>query len=300
MSLVSDPVSRSWARARRRVRRFVLAAGLAIVWMTAVHGCANRGMEESGDAGDLTGASGGAAGHATGGQVGGAAGSRATGGAAGGSSGGGGAGGAAGAGPASGGGAGTGAAGRAGAGGGATGGAAGIIGTGGRAGAGRYGRPSGCARKRWPGRKRRCGGSRRDRRDGRRGGWQRRRGRERRPGRRSWRRRSRGGRRGGAGQGAPCAGLCANPVVFTAVMYQSGNLGTNATCHQTTAAVQGLECGNFVTPRHLTVNGQAFPCTGTGMPLPAPVNGGYCIQTTAGDYSFAYFGTLLNARTLPR
>jgi hypothetical protein len=96
---------------------------------------------------------------------------------------------------------------------------------------------------------------------------------------------------GAGGQGGPCAGLCANPVVFTTVMYQSNGLGTNATCHQTTAAVQGLECGNLVAPRQLTVNGQPFSCTGTGMPLPAALNGGYCIQTTAGNYSFAYFGT---------
>ncbi|HSS38443.1 MAG TPA: peptidase, partial [Polyangia bacterium] len=70
-----------------------------------------------------------------------------------------------------------------------------------------------------------------------------------------------------------------------------GALGTNATCHQTTAAVQGIECGNFVAPRQLTANGQTITCTGNGMALPPPVNGGYCIQTTAGTYSFAYFGT---------
>ncbi|HVY39331.1 MAG TPA: hypothetical protein VHM31_15410, partial [Polyangia bacterium] len=97
---------------------------------------------------------------------------------------------------------------------------------------------------------------------------------------------------GAAGQGGPCAGLCTNPVMFTALMYQSGDLGTNATCHQTTTDLNGIVCGNFVAPRRLTVNGATIACTGTGTSaLPATVNGGYCIQTTAGNYSFAYFGT---------
>ncbi|MES1208156.1 MAG: hypothetical protein ABUS79_19650, partial [Pseudomonadota bacterium] len=103
--------------------------------------------------------------------------------------------------------------------------------------------------------------------------------------------RAAGGAGGTAGQPGPCAGLCANPVVFTAVRYLANDLGTNATCHETTAAVQGIECGNLVAPRRLTVNAQTIACTGTGVVLPAPMNGGYCIQTTAGDYAFAYFGT---------
>jgi hypothetical protein len=108
-----------------------------------------------------------------------------------------------------------------------------------------------------------------------------------------------GGTTGGAGQGGagggapgPCAGLCSNPVVFSTAGYQSGDLGTKVTCHQTTSDIQGIACGNFVTPRTLTVNGKPIPCTGTGTSaLPAKISGGYCIQATAGDYSFAYFGT---------
>ncbi|MEP6653811.1 MAG: hypothetical protein ABJA82_10650 [Myxococcales bacterium] len=68
-----------------------------------------------------------------------------------------------------------------------------------------------------------------------------------------------------------------------------GNLGTAATCHQIIGKIQGVICGNFVAPRTLTVNGAANPCTGGA--LPAPRYGGYCIQATAGQASYAYFTT---------
>ena len=278
MSLVSNPRfpfqgRPTRAAPRQKICRGGWAGGFVDV---GVHGCANRGMENSDDAGNPTGASGGAAGHATGGQAG-----------------------AAGPGEPA-------AAARAALPAAATGGS-GPGGAAGRRSVDRR-RPSGRGRRRWRGRGSggRAGAPGRARwwpsgraRDGGRGGGgagaaaqpgRPRRGRKAaapaRPGAvgRAVRRAAvvvpPGARAAPPGPGGPCAGLCVNPVVFTAVMYQSGDLGTNATCHQTTAAVQGLECGNFVAPRQLTVNGQTFSCTGTGMPLPAAVNGGYCIQAT--------------------
>jgi subtilisin family serine protease len=92
-------------------------------------------------------------------------------------------------------------------------------------------------------------------------------------------------------QSAPCAGLCNNPVNFTInSSFQSGNLGTGAVCYQTTSPVHGGICGNFVSPRVLRVNGVQEPCNNTNWSsLPLPRDGGYCVQTTAGNYSWASF-----------
>jgi hypothetical protein len=92
-----------------------------------------------------------------------------------------------------------------------------------------------------------------------------------------------------AGTG-PCANLCSNPVNFTiSGSFQSGNLGTGAVCYQTTSVVHGGNCGNFVSPRTLKVNGTTEPCTGANWSsVPAARNGGYCIQTTAGNQPWAY------------
>ncbi|MEP6652078.1 MAG: hypothetical protein ABJA82_01900 [Myxococcales bacterium] len=70
-----------------------------------------------------------------------------------------------------------------------------------------------------------------------------------------------------------------------------GNLGTAATCHQIIGKIQAIICGNFVAPRTLTVNGTPNPCTGSGIPVPTPRNGGYCIQATPGQVAYAYFST---------
>ena len=92
--------------------------------------------------------------------------------------------------------------------------------------------------------------------------------------------------------GAPCSAFCQNPVVFTSSNYQSGNLGSNATCHQTNASLNGGNCGNFVAPRSLSVNGTVMSCNnGNWSSLPPKVNGGYCVQTTAGNQPWAYFTT---------
>ena len=91
-------------------------------------------------------------------------------------------------------------------------------------------------------------------------------------------------------QGA-CAGLCANPTIFTINgSFQSGPLGTGATCFQTTSVVHSGFCQNFVSPRTLSVNGTIEPCNGANWPsVPAARNGGYCVQTTAGNQSTASF-----------
>ena len=90
----------------------------------------------------------------------------------------------------------------------------------------------------------------------------------------------------------PCAGLCNNPIVFNSSSFSSGNIGTGAVCYQTTAKLNGGVCGNMASGRKMTVNGAAVSCTSNWPnPLPAKRNGGYCIQTTAGDYAWAYFAT---------
>jgi hypothetical protein len=93
-----------------------------------------------------------------------------------------------------------------------------------------------------------------------------------------------------AGTG-PCTGLCTKPVNFTINgSYQSGNLGTGAVCYQTNSTINSGNCGNLASPRTLKVNGTTEPCTGSNWTsVPAKRNGGYCIQTTAGNYSYAYF-----------
>jgi hypothetical protein len=88
----------------------------------------------------------------------------------------------------------------------------------------------------------------------------------------------------------PCAGLCSNPVNITWVgSYQGGGLGSSALCYQTTQNIAGGNCGNFVSPRTLKVNGVTEGCDiGNWASIPAKRNGGYCIQITAGNYPWAF------------
>ena len=96
-----------------------------------------------------------------------------------------------------------------------------------------------------------------------------------------------------AAASGPCAGLCTNPTNFTissSGSFQSGNLGTGAICYQTTSPVHGGNCGNFVSPRTLSVNGTTESCTsGNWASVPATRNGGYCVQTTTGNQPWAFF-----------
>lgn len=89
----------------------------------------------------------------------------------------------------------------------------------------------------------------------------------------------------------PCANLCSNPLSFSiSGSYGSGNLGTGTACYETRSVVHGGNCGNFVSPRSLKVNGTTETCNGQNWSsLPAARNGGYCIQATAGQYPWAYF-----------
>jgi hypothetical protein len=103
-----------------------------------------------------------------------------------------------------------------------------------------------------------------------------------------------GGGSGGSSTG-PCAGLCSNPKSIPPDA-NSGDLGTGAVCDEVVGdgslTYKKFVCGNFVAPRTFTVNGTSFDCvTGSGGVLPAPVNGGYCMQASAGNYSYAYFTT---------
>ncbi|WP_437897088.1 fibronectin type III domain-containing protein [Sorangium sp. So ce124] len=96
---------------------------------------------------------------------------------------------------------------------------------------------------------------------------------------------------GGSGGSAPCSGLCSSPVVFSTQSYQSGNLGTAATCHETLASLQGLNCGNFAAGRTFRINNVLVTCNGANVTLPATRNGGYCMQASAGNEPWAYFAT---------
>ena len=74
----------------------------------------------------------------------------------------------------------------------------------------------------------------------------------------------------------------------------SGDLGTGAVCDEVVGNLtyKMLICGNFLAPRTFTVNGTSLDCvSGYNGALPAPVNGGYCMQASAGGYSYAYFTT---------
>lgn len=90
----------------------------------------------------------------------------------------------------------------------------------------------------------------------------------------------------------PCDGLCANPeyMSWSGSSYNSGNLGTGAVCRETLQPVANGNCGNFAGGRQLLVNGVQKVCSGANwLTPPTPRNGGYCIQTTAGNHSYAYF-----------
>jgi subtilisin family serine protease len=93
-----------------------------------------------------------------------------------------------------------------------------------------------------------------------------------------------------SGSNSPCAGICSNPTNFTINgSFNYNNIGTGALCLQTTSTMHGGNCGNFASGRTLKVNGVTEPCTGGNWSsIPAKVNNGYCIQVTAGNYSYAF------------
>jgi len=90
---------------------------------------------------------------------------------------------------------------------------------------------------------------------------------------------------------SPCSGLCAGAVVFARPSYNSSNLGTGATCHETTSTLQGIVCGNFSAPRSFRVNGSVVTCNNQSFAAPAKRNNGYCLQADAGEPAWAYFSS---------
>ena len=71
---------------------------------------------------------------------------------------------------------------------------------------------------------------------------------------------------------------------------KSGNIGTGAGCFETQSRLALGESSSFVAPRELLVNQRVEPLNGNWTsPLPPMRHNGYCIQTTAGNNSFAAF-----------
>lgn len=89
----------------------------------------------------------------------------------------------------------------------------------------------------------------------------------------------------------PCAAYCSDPVVFPGGNYNSGNLGSNATCHETTGNINSGVCGNMQSGRTLSINGVQMSCNGAPWSLPPAEDGGYCVTTTSGGFDWAYFVT---------
>jgi len=108
-----------------------------------------------------------------------------------------------------------------------------------------------------------------------------------------------GGSAGGAVGTGPCAGLCTPATDFkfsSGTTYQSPNLGTTAVCYEvaTTLTIQGGGCSNCTVSspaRTVKINGTTAANNGSWSNLPAKVNGGYCIQITAGAPDYTQFYT---------
>lgn len=89
----------------------------------------------------------------------------------------------------------------------------------------------------------------------------------------------------------PCASLCSNPTAISTQSFASGSLGTSARCYESSVNFVSGNCGGFASGRTLSINGTAMSCNGQNWTLPAKRNGGYCIQASAGDNSWAWFTT---------
>jgi hypothetical protein len=88
----------------------------------------------------------------------------------------------------------------------------------------------------------------------------------------------------------PCTDICQSPTSFPQY-YSSQNLGTTARCFETTASLVSGNCGGFVSPRTLAINGTTMTCNGQNWTLPPKRNGGYCVKVTAGQNTWAQFST---------
>jgi hypothetical protein len=107
---------------------------------------------------------------------------------------------------------------------------------------------------------------------------------------------------GGVVGTTPCAGICdpsTTIVEFTVAVgknYNSPNpVPLTEACFETTSGIMHANCSNL-TGRTMIVNGGATvhatgmsPDTCANFVLPAPVNGGFCFQFTAGSPNYAAF-----------
>ena len=86
-----------------------------------------------------------------------------------------------------------------------------------------------------------------------------------------------------SGGNGPCANYCSNPETVTS--GQNSGVGTGEVCQEINSPIQGGNCYNLASPRQLSVNGQVMSCS--SWDVPAPENGGYCVQITAGGVPWA-------------
>jgi subtilisin family serine protease len=88
-----------------------------------------------------------------------------------------------------------------------------------------------------------------------------------------------------------CVGLCSNPKIININgSYQSGNLGTGAGCFETSSPLHSGNCGNFTGARTMKLNGTQMTCNNQNWSsVPGSRNGGFCIQTSAGNYPWSFF-----------
>jgi hypothetical protein len=93
------------------------------------------------------------------------------------------------------------------------------------------------------------------------------------------------------GTGDACASFCPDPQLISWTGdYQAGELGTGTSCRQVNQVISGINCSNFVGGKQLFINGTAMTCNNQNQyTIPAPVDGGYCVQSTAGDYRWASY-----------
>ena len=96
---------------------------------------------------------------------------------------------------------------------------------------------------------------------------------------------------GGGGGTTPCSDLCTGPTGFAGPSFNSGNLGTGATCHETLANLAARTAATSPAGRTFRVNNELRTCNGGNITLPAKRNGGYCFQASTGDFAWAYFTT---------
>lgn len=90
------------------------------------------------------------------------------------------------------------------------------------------------------------------------------------------------------GGSTPCSGLCSNPTVMTSTSVNS--TGTSAICYEYNGTKSSGNFGNFSSTRHFYINGTDKGTSSGSYTLPATRNGGYCFQSTAGDFAWGYFG----------